>query len=266
MNKIKIDSVQRIAIGGLLLALIIIFTRFLSFQNIPLIPFVRISIGPALIIFASLLLGPIYGGVIGGLSDILGIILVPNALGYSINPFFTLIYTLLGVLPWCVFKLVNYIKSNKLIYIISISILVSLFIFLTIFLLLNDAIVLFSKQYNFELYQKILIIVICSLLISALSVGIYFIDRYFCHKNKDTYASFSSFKVAFTSIVVELLVLLVLNSIVKMIYFEIDFLVIFFTQSIVFIIDVALDSFIVTLLLYIFNRQVQNKGGSLNEK
>ena len=93
MNKIKIDSVQRIAIGGLLLALIIIFTRFLSFQNIPLIPFVRISIGPALIIFASLLLGPIYGGIIGGLSDILGILLVPNALGYSINPFFTLIYT-----------------------------------------------------------------------------------------------------------------------------------------------------------------------------
>ncbi len=260
MNKIKIDSVQRIAIGGLLLALIIIFTRFLSFQNIPLIPFVRISIGPALIIFASLLLGPIYGGIIGGLSDILGILLVPNALGYSINPFFTLIYTLLGVLPWCVFKLVDFIKSNKLIFILSISVLLSLYIFLIVYLLTNNSIVLFSKEYSFETYQKILIIVIGGLLISSLAVGIYFIDRYFCHKKIDTYVAFSTFKVTFTSIIVESIVLLLLNSIVKMIYFEIDFLVIFFTQAIVFIIDIALDSFIVTLLLYISNQHFKNKG------
>ena len=109
----KNSPVFKICFSGLLLALIIIFTRFLSLQNIPVLPFVRISFGPGLIIFASLFLGPIYGGAIGGLSDILGIVLVPSALGYGINPWFTLVYTLLGVLPWCLLKLFNIIKNKS---------------------------------------------------------------------------------------------------------------------------------------------------------
>ena len=61
----KLDTVQKITLSGIFLALVIIFTRFLAIQYIPVIPFVRISLGPALIIFSSLLLGPVYGGIIG---------------------------------------------------------------------------------------------------------------------------------------------------------------------------------------------------------
>ena len=66
MNTIKLSQVQKICLSGILLALIIVFTKVLSVQNLPALPFVRISIGPALIIFTSLILGPVYGGSVGG--------------------------------------------------------------------------------------------------------------------------------------------------------------------------------------------------------
>lgn len=255
----KIDHIQRIALSGLLLALVIIFTRFLSIQNIPIIPFVRISLGPALIIFSSLLLGPIYGGVIGGLSDILGIVLVPSALGYSINPWFTLVYALLGVLPWCVYKLVNLIKSERLMYIITVSFIGAIFVFVTVFLLINNSIVLFSKEYFFELYQKIIIIAVAFVLSLGISIGLYFINKYFVNKTKNTNYEISTYKIALTSLINELFVLLILNSIVKMIFFETDFLVIFFSQGLVFFINIALDSFVVTLLLHLTSKVFKNK-------
>ena len=75
----KISQVQKITLSALFLALIIILTRITPLQNIPVIPWIRISLGPALIIFSSLILGPIYGAIVGALSDILGIVLFPNA-------------------------------------------------------------------------------------------------------------------------------------------------------------------------------------------
>ena len=40
----KLDSVQKITLSGIFIALVIILTRFLALQYIPIIPFVRISL------------------------------------------------------------------------------------------------------------------------------------------------------------------------------------------------------------------------------
>ena len=72
---IKLSQIQKITMAAVMIVLTIIFTRLLSIQNIPVIPFVRISLGPAVVILASLILGPIYGGIVGGAADILGIVL-----------------------------------------------------------------------------------------------------------------------------------------------------------------------------------------------
>ena len=210
----------------------------------------RISLGPALIIFASLVLGPIYGGIVGGLSDILGIVLVPNALGYAINPWFTLVYTLLGILPWCLFKLFSLIKKEKLLFWIFNSFLLGLWVFITVYILLNETI----ANVTFLLYQRILIIAISFVLLAATGVLIYFINKRF-KKNNDI----SVMNVAFVSLISEILIMLILNSIVKSIFFEIDFLVIFFFQAIVFFIDVPLNTFVVSYLIKILN-QVSFKG------
>ena len=94
---IKLSQIQKITMAAVMIVLTIIFTRLLSIQNIPVIPFVRISLGPAVVILASLILGPIYGGIVGGAADILGIVLFPN--GFDINPILTIVYAASGVLP-----------------------------------------------------------------------------------------------------------------------------------------------------------------------
>ncbi|MDY0100542.1 MAG: ECF transporter S component, partial [Bacilli bacterium] len=143
----KLDHVQKITLSGILLALIIIFTRFLAIQYIPFLPFIRISIGPALIIFSSILLGPLYGGLLGGLSDLLGILLVPNPQGFMINPFIILLYTVLGIVPYFVFKLIKKVKSQKK---LALSFYISLFViwvFIFLFLMFNHEITLYEKVY-----------------------------------------------------------------------------------------------------------------------
>ena len=252
--KFKLDLVQKIALAGILLSLVIIFTRFLSIQNIPVIPFVRISLGPALIMFSSILLGPLFGGIIGGLSDILGIVLIPNSLGYSINPWFTAVYTLLGVIPGLLVYIFDKIKSDLPLKISLVGLLIGLFIFTTVFLIINNEITLFGKTYVFETWQKILIIVLEFVFSSGTVVGIYFLDKLFKKKDKDGKQFFPIYKVTIISVIDELFVLLILNSIVKAFFFETDFLFIFFSQCIVFFINIVLDAFVITNLLNLMKK------------
>lgn len=252
--RIKLDLVQKISLAGILLALVVIFTRFLSLQNVPVIPFVRISLGPALIIFSSMLLGPFFGGIIGGLSDILGIVLVPNALGYSINPWFTIVYTLLGIIPGLLVYLFEKINSEKVLKYSLIGFLSALFIFTTIFLLLNNDMTLMGKNYTFEVWHKVLIIVIAFLLVVGTIIGLHFIDRAFKKKDVEGKKLFPIYKVTVISIIDEFIVLLILNSIVKAYFFETDFLVVFFSQCVVFFINIVLDAFVITNLLNLMRR------------
>ena len=251
------DIVHKITLSGLILALVIIFTRFLSIQNIPFIPFVRISLGPALIIFASIYLGPIFGAVIGGASDILGIVLVPNSLGYGINPMITLVYALLGVVPWLIYKLIKMVKKPQITKICLSSALILLWLFILFFLIFNNQITLFGKTYIFEIWHKVLIIVLSFVFMSGSAVAIFFINRHFEHKFSDLQVN--PYNVAFASLTAEFFVLLILNSIVKMFFFEVDFLFIFFSQAIVFFIDIPLNTIVITYLLVMMKKIAPDK-------
>ena len=71
--KTNIPIVHKICLAGLIMALVVVLQKVVAINYIPVIPFVRLSLGgPALIIFASVLLGPIYGMLIGIGSDLLG--------------------------------------------------------------------------------------------------------------------------------------------------------------------------------------------------
>ena len=260
----KLSHIQRITLGGLLLALIIILTRFLSIQNIPVIPFVRVSIGPSLIIFASLVFGPIYGGLIGGLSDILGIVLVPNALGYGINPWFTVVYTLLGVLPWCVYKLIKLIKNEKILYILTVSLMASLAVFLTVFLIIVSDITLFGRAYHFEWWAKLIIIVSAFVLTILTSIAILFVNK--AIKKKYNNSVISIYQISFVSVAAELIVLLILNSIVKTIFFDTSYLFIFFSQSVVFFINIILDTVVISILSILVHKFFGKKDNYSDEK
>ncbi len=250
----KLDHVQKITLSGILLALIIIFTRFLALQYIPFLPFIRISIGPALIIFSSILLGPLYGGLLGGLSDLLGILLVPNPQGFMINPFIILLYTILGILPYFVFKLIKKVKSQKK---LALSFYISLFaiwVFIFLFLMINHEITLYGKVYPFDLLTKVLIISLSFLFLSLMSVGIFFIHKHLSKKDNPKKNLLITYQLAFVSLVSEVSLMLILGSIIKTFFFELDFLFIFFSQAVVLFINIPLNTLVVSYLLNLFDK------------
>ena len=249
------NVVRQITLSALILSLTIICTRLLSIQNIPIIPFVRVSIGPALIIFASIFLGPVAGLVVGAASDILGIVLFPNALGYSINPLFTVVYGLLGLLPYFIFKVAKTVSKNSINFVIISVILGSLCVFVTIFMSLNSSIVLFGKTYEFLTWHKALVISLSWVLSVATLVALFFTHKHF--EKKYGQDEVHVYPIAVASVLVELVVMLILNTIVKVMFFEVDFLFIFFSQAVVFFIDIPLNTFVVSLLGVLYKKVVK---------
>lgn len=244
----RVSNVQKITLAALLLALTIILTRITPFQNWPVIPWVRISLGPALIIFSSIFLGPFYGAIVGAGSDILGIVLFPNSLGYGINPLFTLVYGLLGILPWLIYQGTKLIKNQQIMNILMIIAAFLLVFIVGYFLFFSP---LIETNYGLEIYQKWLFLSLSILLVIATIIGLFFINKYYVKRYGQIY---SPYKIALVTILSELIVLLFLNSFVKAYTFSVDYFVIFFAQAIVFFIDVPLNTFVVTGLLILANK------------
>lgn len=127
-------TTRRLVFAGLLLALEILLTRFVQ---IP-VPFFevskdRISLGFLPVAVGGMVFGPLGGGLLAGLSDILRAILLPQ--GGAINPLFTLTAALRGVLYGAFLQ-----KKQGWVRIF----LVSLLIFVFVNIGLNSAITAFS--------------------------------------------------------------------------------------------------------------------------
>ncbi len=89
---------KQLAIAGLLIAMEIIFTRFFAVM-IPVagVGGVRLGLGPVPVIVGGLMFGPVLGGAIGGVADIIGYLM--NPFGAAFNPFITLASVMYGVIP-----------------------------------------------------------------------------------------------------------------------------------------------------------------------
>lgn len=84
-------SAKTIVFMGFYVAMNIVLTRFCS---IDLGPF-RLGFGPAATIMSGLWLGPLAGGVVGMVADLIGCLID----GYAINPLITVSAILWGVVP-----------------------------------------------------------------------------------------------------------------------------------------------------------------------
>ena len=101
-------SAQTLAIAGVLVAMNIVLSRFVS---IPIGTSLRISVSSVPIILAGIWLGPVAGGCCGFLGDLLGCLIS----GYAPNPLLSVSAILMGVLPALLLKLfrVNSAKSTE---------------------------------------------------------------------------------------------------------------------------------------------------------
>lgn len=243
--KTNLTTIQKICLAGLFIALIVILQKVVAINYLAFAPFVRISFGgPALIIFASILLGPIYGGLIGMASDLLGYLVFDPRM-YPPYLQITAIYTLLGFASYFIFSFVFSIKNKKALTIIEISVLAIIWLAVSFYVIISNQITLFSSTYDVPVLSKVLIP-------SLLGVMFVFIILFsLIYKPKDDNPLMSPLHICFASFICDLFIIVIFGSIMKAWAFGFaTFLAIILCQAMVMFINVTLD----TLFISAFQR------------
>lgn len=249
------NVILRMTLTALLLSLNIILSRT-PILSIYVTPFVRFSLGPTIVVFSSILLGPISGMIVGGVGDILGIILY-NPSGFSINPLISLTYTLLGLTPYLIYLLIKKL-NKKTLFILNISLLALIEVAISLMCIFNNEINFGGNNiYALDLGIKLVIIFSSLVILIALGVSIYFINKIFIKKNKDNTNLF--YKILFITIICEIIFNLGLNILAKVILFEVNYFFILFPQIIISVINIPICSFVVTYLLLLVNKIIVRK-------
>ena len=247
----KISVVQRICLTGLFIAIATILQKVLAINYIPIIPFLRISLGgPAIIIFSSIFLGPIYGMAVGALSDILGYFIF-DPKNMSFFPQITAIYLVLGFVSFFIFWLFKNIKNPKVMLIIEGVSFVAIIAAVALYVLLKPNLQLYGNSYSLVLWQKILIPSSLFVLFSALFVSSILFERHF----KEETLPMNPINISFSCFVIEVLVMVIFGTLMKGLAFGFaTYPMILICQLIVMAVNVPLNTWLITLLLRITNR------------
>lgn len=249
MSLFKFKPVVKISLSACFIALSIILTKLLSIQNIAAIPFIRISLGPTMIMSSGLILGPIYGVIIGFFSDLLGCFTFDST-GFPYNPLFSITYMGYGLLPGIILFL---IKKNKK---IAFPIIQSLFfivldsLFIS-FLCRNDSFKLYSTTYNLTPQLKVILF----MLIFIVTI-LYFLIYYFIYqkyKNKEERVKLNNFSLI--SLVTLFTFQLIIGSLIKTSFFEVDFFFLFISQLVATMIEIFLSTYLMLLIINILSKR-----------
>jgi len=243
--KTNLSVIQKICLAGLFIALIVILQKVVAINYLAFAPFIRVSFGgPALIIFASILLGPIYGGLIGMASDLLGYLIFDPRM-YPPYLQITAIYTLLGFASYFIFSFVYSIKNKKALIIVEMSTLAAIWLAVSLYVVLSNQITLFSSTYEVPILSKILIPSLLGLMFAFIIVFSIF------YKPKDDNPMMSPLHICFASFISDLFIIVIFGSIMKAWAFGfMTFLAIILCQAMVMFINVTLD----TLFISAFQR------------
>ena len=243
--KTNLTVIQKICLSGLFIALVVILQKVVAINYLAFAPFVRISFGgPALIIFASILLGPIYGALIGMGSDLLGYLIFDPRM-YPPYLQITAIYTVLGFVSYYVFSIVFSIKNRKVLAMIEIIVLAVIWALASMFVILNNQITLFSSTYDVPLLSKILV----PSILGMMFIGIILFS--ILYKPKDDSPYMSPLHICFASFICDLFVIVLFGSVMKAWAFGFaTFLAIIICQAMVMFVNVTLD----TLFISVFQR------------
>ena len=251
----RLTTIQKICLAGLFIAVVTILQKIIAINYIPIVPFLRISLGgPGLIIFSSIFLGPIYGMCIGAISDVLGYFLLdPKMMGFL--PQITAIYLVLGLVSYFVFLAIKLIKNRLVMIIVEGTTFIGLLVFITLYLFLNPNLQLYGQSYTLELWQKILIPSILFVLLSALFVTSLLLDI----KGDSEDLPLRPINISFSCFVIEMLVMVLFGTLMKGLAFGFEtYPMILICQLIVLFINVPLNTWLIMLLLRMTNRFYSN--------
>ena len=239
--KTRLTVIQKICLSGLIMALVVILQKVVAINYLAFAPFVRVSLGgPALIIFASVLLGPVYGLFIGIGSDLLGYLVFDPRM-YPPYLQITAIYALLGFVSYFVFSFVFSIKNRKALSIVEIVVLAVIWSIIAIFVLSRNEITLFSSTYELSVLSKALVCSISGVIFAAIVLLSILI------KPKDNCIYTSPLHICFASFICDFFVLVLFGSVMKAWAFGFaTFLAIIVCQALVMFFNVFIDTFFIS--------------------
>lgn len=260
----RFSTLQKMTLTALLLALYMVATRFLG---IYVTPFVRFSFGIPILIFSSILLGPISGAIIGGVGDILGILII-NTSGVAINPFMTISYALMGATPGvCMMLFRKYRDNEKISFIIFNGLLAIIWILILSFTLVTKQIELFNKDnrviLTLNVLAKSLIISLSLLLLIGISIFTYFFNRHFKNKSMFDNRIPNIYNVSFIVVFIEVFFTLLLNSLNKWLFYEVilgqtaPFILIFFPALLLSVIYIPMNTILVSYLCLLASKTIK---------
>ncbi len=255
-----LKPVQKICLSGLFIAVVTVLQKVLAINYIPIIPFLRISLGgPAMIIFSSIFLGPVYGFFIGAASDVLGyFILDPKMLGYF--PQITAIYGLMGLLSFFIFWLFKLVKKDRLLFFIEGLVFAFLIAVVAVFLGMSTNLQLYGSTYSLLLWQKITIPCILFVLLSGLFISSILFNR----KYKKDSLPISPISISFSCFIIELIVMVIFGSLMKGWAFGFKtYPMILLCQIIVMFVNVPLNTWLIILMLRLTNRYYKQPVSSI---
>lgn len=237
----KNKQIRSLTLSAILIALSVVLTRFGSFY-LPGASFIRIGFGSIPIIIASLVVGPIWGAVVGAGADLIGALAFPVGayfFGYTIDA------ALQGVLPFfVVFLFKGKHNQQKLIFIL----------FVTVFLAIISTFSLnYSTYRSYELPMWLKYSIPGFFLIYFIGVYIFF---HFISKTKAFHLTprnenrFSLMDIYLICLVNEVFISMGLLGVWNNMVFDLDWLVNSFSQGLMFTINSLLRTFI---LFYILN-------------
>lgn len=246
----SLKGIQRVCLAGMFISLTVILQKVVAINYIPIMPFVRVSPGgPALIMFSSIFLGPIYGLVVGAGSDLLGY-LIFDPKTYGLFPQITAIYALLGFCTYYLFLLLKKINNEKLSLFVLLAVLLSLGLGTSLFFVINDEVTLYSATYTFELWQKIMMPISIFLLIGLLFVVLLIMKK----TNKTNNDIMNIWQIGLASFVIEIVIMVLFGSLMKAWAFNFNFFVIAICQIVVLFINVPLNTFLIGTFMRLTKR------------
>lgn len=239
--KTNLTTIHKISLAGLFLAFVIVLQKVVAVNYISFAPFIRISLGgPALIIFSSILLGPIYGAFIGLGSDLLGYLIFDPG-NNPLYPQITAIYTLLGFASYFVFSLVFNLKNRRLMTIVEIISFAVIWLLISGFVIYNSQITLFFSTYDVPLLAKILIPSVSLIIFVGLVVFS------FLYKGKNNISFATPLQICFASFICDFFIIVIFGSVMKAWAFGFQtFIAILLCQAITMFINVLLDTIFIT--------------------
>jgi len=254
-GKGKINLTQKICFSGLLIALVAILQKIVAVNYLAGLPFFRISFGaPALIIFASIFLGPFWGALIGFSSDLLGYFAF-DASSIVYKPQIGIIYLVLGFVSYYVFEAIYKIKNQKLLITIETISFSALFIGISSYIIFI---------YECELVFKILIPIGLLILFCGLEI---FTLKY---KPKEENC-YSSYVISFASFTTDFLILVLFGSLMKtwafMIYYDNVFVLwvsVIISQGLVMFFNAVFNTILLSILFRITKRFITKSEGEKN--